>query len=100
MSPRLDTPILFPGLCGGHLNLHSFRAKRWKPAVRAAGIDYRTPYAMRHTFSLFALSRQMGTSIEQIDKTYGHLLPDADEAELRHLDEWDNREAVEAAEGN
>ena len=27
--------------------------------------------------SLFELARFMGTSVDQIDKTYGHLLPDA-----------------------
>ena len=41
---------------------------------------------MRHTFASFAIAagiatfeiaRMMGTSVEQIEKTYGHLLPDA-----------------------
>jgi integrase len=41
---------------------------------------------MRHTFatlaiaagvSLFELARFMGTSVEEIDRTYGHLLPDS-----------------------
>ena len=27
--------------------------------------------------SLFELGRFMGTSVDQIDKTYGHLLPDS-----------------------
>ena len=27
--------------------------------------------------SLFELARFMGTSVEQIDRTYGHLLPDS-----------------------
>jgi hypothetical protein len=31
----------------------------------------------------------MGTSIEQIDKTYGHLLPDAAEHERGLLDAFD-----------
>lgn len=50
---------------------------------RAAG--HLTPYALRHTYAswaiasgigLFELARIMGTSVEQIDRTYGHLLPD------------------------
>jgi integrase len=54
--------------------------------VRAAGLVHRSPYALRHTYasfavaagvSLFELARFMGTSAEQIDKTYGHLLPDS-----------------------
>jgi integrase len=95
MPPRLDTPLLFPGLHGGHLNLHSFRAKHWKPALRASGLDYRTPYALRHTFAsfaiaakvpLFELARFMGTSVGQIEATYGHLLPDAHDRTRAALD--------------
>jgi integrase len=86
MPPRVDTPLLFPGHYGGYFNLHAFRAKQWKPALRAAGIDYRPPYALRHTFATFSiaakvplleLARFMGTSVEQIDATSGHLMPDA-----------------------
>jgi hypothetical protein len=42
--------------------------------------------------SLFALARRMGTSVEMIDQTYGHLAPDADEWELGRLDAFDARE--------
>jgi hypothetical protein len=38
-----------------------------------------------------------GTSVEQIDKTYGHLLPDAEDYERAQLDAFDAREAREAA---
>jgi integrase len=84
--PRLDTRLLFPGENGGHLSLHWWRRKHWNPAVRAAGLEHRPPYALRHTFasfsiaagvSLFELARFMGTSVDQIDRTYGHLLPDS-----------------------
>ena len=83
---RLDTKLLFPGRDGGYLNLSNFRNLDWKPAFTAAGLDYRTPYALRHTYAswslaagvgLFELARLMGTSVEQIGKTYGHLLPDS-----------------------
>ena len=56
------------------------------PALRAAGLEHRSLYAMRHTYasmsiaagvSLFELSRLIGTSPAMIDKTYGHMLPDA-----------------------
>ena len=59
---------------------------------------HRTPYSLRHTYaafsiaagvSLFALARRMGTSVEMIDKTYGHLLPDAVEYERGLLDAFD-----------
>ena len=100
IPPRLDTPLLFPGPRGGHLDLHNFRERHWKAALRAAGLDYRRPYDLRHTYatfsiaagvSLFALGRRMGTSLEMIDKTYGHLAPDADEYELALLDAFDDR---------
>jgi hypothetical protein len=34
----------------------------------------------------------MGTSVEMIDRTYGHLAADADEYERRLLDAFDARE--------
>ena len=49
-------------------------------------VFHRPPYALRHTFasfsiaagvSLFEFAWFMGTSVDQIDKTYGHLLPDS-----------------------
>jgi hypothetical protein len=40
---------------------------------------------------LFYLSRVMGTSVAQIDATYGHLVPDSDEYLRRLLDEYDAR---------
>jgi len=54
--------------------------------VPQALLEHRTPYSLRHTYATFALaagvglfdlSRLMGTSLSQIDKTYGHLLPDS-----------------------
>jgi integrase len=86
LPPRLDTPLLFPGARGGFLNLHEWRRDEWTPAVKGAGLEHRSPYAPRHTFAsfaiaagvpLFELSRFMGTSVEQIGRTYGHLLPDS-----------------------
>ena len=46
--------------------------------MRAAGLEHRSSYALRHTFatfgiaagvSLFELARFMGTSVDQIDRT-------------------------------
>jgi integrase len=100
LPPRLDSPLLFPGPRGAHISLHAWRRDEWNAAVRAAGLEHRTPYSLRHTYaawsiaagvSLFALARRMGTSVEQIDKTYGHLLPDAAEHERGLLDAFDAR---------
>jgi integrase len=97
LPPRIDTPVLFPGSRGGHLNLNKWRRDAWTPAVKAAGLEHRSPYALRHTFAawaiaagigLFELARMMGTSVEQIDRTYGHLLPDTLYRARRALDGW------------
>jgi integrase len=72
-----------------------------------AGLEHRSPYALRHTYatfsiaagvSLFALARRMGTSTSQIDRTYGHLLPDAVDYERGLLDALDARQEPEAVE--
>ena len=83
-----------------------FREREWTPALLAADIPHRRIYDLRHTYatwslaagvSLFALSRRMGTSLQMIDQTYGHLAPDAEEQERVLLDAYDRRER--AAEG-
>jgi integrase len=91
--------LLFPALRGGYINLHNWRSREWKPALRAAGIEQEQRiYDLRHTYatfslaagvSLFTLSRRMGTSVEMIDRTYGHLAPDAEEFERGLLDAFD-----------
>jgi hypothetical protein len=45
---------------------------------------------------LFYLARIMGTSVAQIDATYGHLLPDSEEYLRGLLDDYD---AAAMAEG-
>lgn len=58
---------------------------------------------MRHTFatwslaagmSIFTLSRRMGTSVQMIDATYGHLASDADDYDRGLLDAYDEAEAA------
>ena len=38
----------------------------------------------------FALARRMGTSVQMIDNTYGHLISDSMERETALLDDFDN----------
>jgi integrase len=106
LPPRIDTALLFPGARGGYLNLNKWRRDAWTPAVRAAGLEHRSPYALRHTFAawsiaagigLFELARFMGTSVEQIDRTYGHLLPDSIDRARDALDAFGH---LAATEGN
>jgi integrase len=111
LPPRLDSPLLFAGVKGGHLNLHNWRRDEWKPALTAAGLEYRKPYALRHTFvseciaagiATFEIARMAGTSVLQIEKTYGHLLPDAIERGRAALEAFDARlaEAFGQLSGN
>jgi integrase len=97
--------LLFRGDRGGHLDYAGWRGDDWTPAVRAAGL-HRTPYSLRHSFASFAIAagiptfeiaRMMGTSIAQIEKTYGHLLPDALERGRAALEAFDAR--ANAAQG-
>jgi integrase len=96
---RIDTPLVFYGHDGGYLRNETFRLRHWTPALEAAGIDHRSVYTCRHTFAawaiaagvqLFYLSRIMGTSVTQIDQTYGHLVPDSEEYLRGLLDNYDD----------
>jgi integrase len=90
------TDLLFAAGRGGHIDLHNFRNRNWKPAQLAAGIEpFRRIYDLRHTFATFALragistfelSRYMGASLTMIDRHYGHLARDGREHAIRLLD--------------
>lgn len=96
--PTSDGPLLFPAPRGGHIDLHNFRARDWRPAQDALGIDpIRRPYDLRHTYATFALragvsifdlSRFMGASLAMIDKHYGHLARDGREHAVALLDAY------------
>ena len=88
----------------GYLNLHAWRRDEWYPALDAAGLPHLVPYAMRHTFasfaiaagvSLFYLARLMGSSVEQIDRTYGHMLADSEDYLRGLLNSFDVRGSQE-----
>ena len=90
--------ILFPAAEGGRIDINNWRSREWGPAFRAAGLEHRRIYDMRHTFAAwsldagmgrFTLARRMGTSVRMIDATYGHLVRDADEQDRELLDTYD-----------
>jgi integrase len=108
LPPRLDTPLLFPAARGGPIALQPWRRREWYPAIRAAGLAERVPYALRHTYaslsiaagvSLFELSRLMGTSPAMLDKTYGHMLPDALDRARAALDSFVARRREATSDG-
>jgi integrase len=94
--------LVFPAERGGHLDLHNFRNREWKPAQIAAEIEpLGRIYDLRHTFATFALradistfdlSRYMGASLTMIDRHYGHLARDGREHAIRLLDELSARQ--------
>lgn len=108
MPRRLDSQVLFPAHDGGYVRHNTFRLRHWTPALRAGGIEHRSVYTTRHTFAswsiragvqLFYLSRIMGTSVEMISQTYGHLVPDSEEYLRGLLDSFDVAGQNAVAEG-
>jgi integrase len=101
-----NTPLVFPNARGGYIDLHNFRQRHWRPALRAAGIQpLRQPYDLRHTYatfglraglSAFELSRFMGTSLAMIDLHYGHLASDGHEHAVALLDALAREKLVDA----
>jgi len=92
---RIDVRLVFPGKRGGVIDLKHFRRAQWHPALEAAGLPSRRIYDMRHSFatwaldaglSIFELARYMGTSVEMIDRTYGHLAQGAEQTARAKLD--------------
>ena len=78
----------------------SVRARpAWHGVARGFRVDpLRRISDLRHTHatmslaagvSLFSLARRMGTSVELIDRTYGHLASDAEDYERALLDAYD-----------
>ena len=91
----MDTLLVFPAPRGGHICLGTWRTREWYPALDVAGLDRRGPYHLRHTFatealaaglSIFELARVMGTSVKEIDRTYGHLAHNSEQAIRARLD--------------
>jgi integrase len=110
LPPRLDTPLLFPAVQGGVLNLDNWRRRVWSPAIEASGINQPARiYDLRSTFasdalaagvSVFELARVMGTSVRMIERHYGALLDGAGEGIAGRLDALDAErdQAMDAAD--
>ena len=63
---------------------------RDRVCVRCGGSDrLQVHHRLAAGVSLFSLARRMGTSVEMIGRTYGHLAPDAEEYERGLLDAYD-----------
>ena len=82
----LEEIIKAPGIgVFGRLNWTYWRDRVWGPLLKQAGIAYRNPYKLRHTYTLARLeegrtplwiARQLGhTSTEMVDRVYGRFAP-------------------------
>jgi integrase len=59
LPARPETPLLFPAPRGGHLDLHNFRARAWKPAQLTASIEpLRRPYEYADLLVMPSLARR------------------------------------------
>jgi integrase len=89
---------VFPAAGDGRIDINNWRSREWTPALKAADVEHRRIYDMRHTFatwslaagmSIFTLAPRMGMSVPVIDATYGHLGRDADGNDRELLDAYD-----------
>ena len=55
-TPLTREQLIFPERSGQLLNLHDWRKHEWKDALEAAGLAYRGPNQVRHTFATLALA--------------------------------------------
>ena len=92
---RLDVRLVFVGFRGGNIDLKNFRRAQWKPTLESAGLPHARIYDLRHSFatwaldaglSIFELARYLGTSVEMIDRVYGHLAHGAEDTARVRLD--------------
>ena len=63
------SPFIITRKSGGHFH-HSYFWKKWSNAIRAAGIDYRVPYCLRHTFTAWSLC--VGVDLNRLVNLLGH----------------------------
>src|SRR5437899_10054736 len=84
--------LVFPNTVGGVTRYGAFHELVWQPLLRAAGLPYRKPHAMRHSYATWLLEAgadirwvkdQMGhASIGETEGTYGHLVHERHERDV------------------
>jgi hypothetical protein len=95
-DPSDPEAFVFTAPEGGTLRLHGFRARVWRPAVTAAGLDGLRIHDLRHTavalwIAAGANPKEVSTraghaSVSFTLDRYGHLYPEADTALRDRLD--------------
>ncbi len=78
-----DNDLVFPAPKGGAINDQNFRPRAWKKILEACSIEYRKPYALRHSAithalaagaSPIALAEQTGHDKRVLLETYAHVI--------------------------
>jgi integrase len=99
--PALDTHARSRGDVWTDAGYKLWIARVWAPALEQAGIDYRKPYALRHSFasllihegrSIVAVAAQLGHSPAVCLRVYAHVL-----AELEDVPRISAEDAIAAA---
>lgn len=91
--------LLFTSERGDPIRHNTFNARRWKPALRAIGVDdadrRNGMHRARHTFasvllsegeSVAAVAEWMGNTPAVVLKTYAHLMPSSEDRTRRVID--------------
>lgn len=68
-----DEEYVFVNDQGKRWNADSFRKHRWSKIIKRAGVRYRYPYQLRHTFATKLISQ--GENLWKISKLMGHASP-------------------------
>jgi integrase len=87
-----DSAPVIPGHAGGEwseVGYEQWINHVWAPALERAGIPYRRPYALRHSFtslllhegrSVIHVARQLGHCAQLTMRTYGHVIEELEDA--------------------
>ena len=67
---RSDGNYVFTMKSGRSFDIDSFRKNPWSSALKKAGIDYKVPYTLRHTFAAWSLT--IGVDLNRLEKLMGH----------------------------
>jgi integrase len=82
MQPKPDD-LVFPSSKGGAIDDQNFRPRAWKQILAGCLIEYRRPYALRHSAishalanraNPIAIAEQTGHSVKILYETYAHVI--------------------------
>lgn len=85
VEPEDRTRLIFQNSAGNVLNWRTWGERAWTPALRGAGLAYRPPYQLRHTFATLALSADTPIPVQDVSRQLGHKHIDTT---LKHYTRW------------